>query len=199
MAITQEVLDQLTAEDLDLIAGTDIGTTYLNSKLDSARSRAVETYKAGKGKELIDLEVEKAKNTLRAELEAQYNPQKSPAELKIEELERKLLEREKAESEKAMQLLITSEGTKAGIPADILNFVAPTIISDDDTKTLENLTNFKVLWEKGINSGVDNKFKEKGKTPGGRVPGKTDDFKTAMKNGDRKSALRALMNSSSTL
>lgn len=196
MAITQEVLDQLTAEDLDLIAGTEVGTTYLNSKLDSARSKAVETYKAGKGKELIDTEIEKAKATLRAELEAKYNPQKSPAELKIEELERKLLEREKAEAEKAMQLLITSEGTKAGIPAEILNFVAPTIISEDNDKTLENLTNFKVLWEKGITSGVDNRFKEKGKEPGGRVPGKTDDFKRAMKNGDRRSALRALMDES---
>ncbi len=197
MAITQEVLDQLTAEDLDTIVGTEIGTTYLNSKLDSARSKAVETYKAGKGKELIDVEVEKAKSTLRAELEAKYNPQKSPAELKIEELERKLLEREEAETKKAMELLITSEGTKAGIPADILSFVAPTIISENDTKTLENLTNFKVLWEKGINSGVDNKFKEKGKTPGGRVPGKKDDFKNAMKNGDKRAALRALMNGSS--
>lgn len=196
MAISQEVLDQLTSEDLDAIIGTEIGTTYMTSKLDSARSKAVETYKAGKGKELIDSEVEKAKTSLRAELEAQYNPTKSPAELKIEELERKLLEREQAETQKALQLLVANEGTKAGIPADMLGFVSQSIIAEDDTKTLENLTNFKVLWEKSINSGIDNKFKEKGKTPGGRVPGKTDSFRQAMKNGDRRSALRAIMNES---
>lgn len=193
MAIEKEVLEQLTAEDMDLIIGTEVGTGYLNSKLDSARSKAVETFKAGKMLEHIETAKKEATDALRAELEKKYNPQKSPAELKIEELERKLNEREQAENKKALELLITTEGTKAGIPADVLGFVAPNLMADDNDKTLENLTNFKVVWENAMNSSIDKKFKDAGKEKKKGQSGSTDAFRKALKDNDNKRAVKALL------
>ena len=193
MAISPEVLEQLTAEDLDVIIGTEIGTGYLNSKLDSARSKAVETFKSGKMLEHIETVKKETETTLRAELEKKYNPQKSPAELKIEELERKLLEREKAESKKAMELLIANEGSKAGIPTDLLGYVSHSIMADDEEKTLENITNFKVVWENAMNSSIDKKFKEAGKEKRKTIGGKEDDLKKALKEKDTKKAVRSLL------
>ena len=193
MAIEKEVLEQLTAEDMDLIIGTEVGTGYLNSKLDSARSKAVETFKAGKMLEHIETAKKEATDALRAELEKKYNPQKSPAELKIEELERKLNEREQAENKKALELLITTEGTKAGIPADVLGFVAPNLMADDNDKTLENLTNFKVVWENAMNSSIDQKFKDAGKEKKKGQSVSTDAFRKALKDNDNKRAVKALL------
>ena len=129
MAISEEVLNQLTQEDIELVMNTETGTSYMNSKLDSARSKAVETFKSGKMLEYVETAKKEATEGLRAELEKKYNPQKSPAELKIEELERKLIEREQAESRKAMELLIANEGAKAGIPTDLLSYMSSSIIS----------------------------------------------------------------------
>lgn len=193
MAISQEVLDQLTAEDLDLIAGTETGTAYMNSKLDSARSKAVETFKAGKMLEHIETAKKEATDALRTELEKKYNPQKSPAELKIEELERKLLEREQAESKKAMELLISNEGAKAGIPTDLLGYMSASIIGDTEEKTLENMTNLKVVWDNAMASSIDKKFKEAGKEKRKTPGGKEDDMKRALKEKDTKKAIRSLL------
>lgn len=193
MAISQEVLDQLTAEDLDLIAGTETGTAYMNSKLDSARSKAVETFKAGKMLEHIETAKKEATDALRTELEKKYNPQKSPAELKIEELERKLLEREQAESKKAMELLISNEGAKAGIPTDLLGYMSASIIGDTEEKTLENMTNLKVVWDNAMASSIDKKFKEAGKEKRKVPGGKEDDMKKALKEKDTKKAIRSLL------
>lgn len=193
MAIAPEILESLTVEDVELIAGTEVGTSFLNSKLDSARSKAVETFKSGKMLEHIEAVKKETATTLRAELEKKYNPQKSPAELKIEELERKLLEREKAESKKAMELLIANEGSKAGIPTDLLGYVSHSIMADDEEKTLENITNFKVVWENAMNLSIDKKFKEAGKEKRKTIGGKEDDLKKALKDKDTKKAVRSLL------
>ena len=163
MAISEEVLNQLTAEDMELIAGTTAGTSFMNSRLDSARSKAVEAFKSGKMLEHIETAKKEATDSLRAELEKKYNPQKSPAELKIEELERKLIEREQAETKKAMELLVANEGSKAGIPAELLSYMSSSIISETEDKTLENMTNLKVVWDNAMNSSIEKKFKDAGK------------------------------------
>lgn len=193
MAISQEVLEQLTAEDLDLIAGTETGTAYLNSKMDSARSKAVETFKAGKMVEYVETAKRETEAAVKAELEKKYNPQKSPAELKIEELERKLIEREEAESRKAMELLITNEGTKAGIPTDLLGYMSSSIIADTEEKTLENITNLKVVWDNAMSSSIEKKFKEAGKEKRRTPAGREDELKKAIKEKDTKRAIRSLL------
>ena len=193
MAISEEVLSQLTAEDIDAIVGTEVGTTYLNSKLDSARSKAVQTFKEGKMLEYVETAKKEATEGLRAELEKKYNPQKSPAELKIEELERKLIEREQAEIRKAMELLITNEGAKAGIPTDLLSYMSASIIGETEDKTLENMTNLKVVWESAMNSSIEQKFKEAGKDKRRNPAGKEDTMKKALKEKDTKKAIRSLL------
>lgn len=193
MAISEEVLSQLTQEDIEVIAGTEIGTAYLNSKLDSARSKAVETFKSGKMLEYVETARKEATEGLRAELEKKYNPQKSPAELKIEELERKLIEREQAENKKAMELLIANEGSKAGIPTELLSYMSASIISDSEDKTLENMTNLKVVWESAMNSSIEQKFKEAGKDKRRTPSGKEDAMKKALKEKDTKKAIRSLL------
>ena len=193
MAISEEVLNQLTAEDMELIAGTQAGTNYMNSKLDSARSKAVETFKAGKMLEHIETAKKEATDALRADLERKYNPQKSPAELKIEELERKLIEREQAESRKAMELLVANEGSKAGIPTELLSYMSSSIISDTEDKTLENMTNLKVVWDNAMNSTIEQKFKDAGKDKRRTPAGKEDTMKKALKEKDTKKAIRSLL------
>ena len=193
MAISEEVLSQITHEDMELIMGTETGTNFMNSKLDSARSKAVETFKSGKMLEYVETAKKEATEGLRAELEKKYNPQKSPAELKIEELERKLIEREQAENKKAMELLIANEGSKAGIPSELLSYMSASIISDSEDKTLENMTNLKVVWESAMNSSIEQKFKEAGKDKRRTPSGKEDAMKKALKEKDTKKAIRSLL------
>lgn len=193
MAISEEVLSQITHEDMELIMGTETGTNFMNSKLDSARSKAVETFKSGKMLEYVETAKKEATEGLRAELEKKYNPQKSPAELKIEELERKLIEREQAENKKAMELLIANEGSKAGIPSELLSYMSASIISDSEDKTLENMTNLKVVWESAMNSSIEQKFKEAGKDKRRTPSGKEDSMKKALKDKDTKKAIRSLL------
>ena len=193
MAISEEVLSQITHEDMELIMGTETGTNFMNSKLDSARSKAVETFKSGKMLEYVETAKKEATEGLRAELEKKYNPQKSPAELKIEELERKLIEREQAENKKAMELLIANEGSKAGIPSELLSYMSASIISDSEDKTLENMTNLKVVWESAMNSSIEQKFKEAWKYKRRTPSGKEDAMKKALKEKDTKKAIRSLL------
>lgn len=193
MAISEEILNQLTPEDMELIVGTETGTNFMNSKLDSARSKAVETFKSGKMLEYVETAKKEATEGLRAELEKKYNPQKSPAELKIEELERKLIEREQAETRKAMELLITNEGAKAGIPTELLGYMSSSIIADTEDKTLENMTNLKVVWDNAMNSSIEQKFKEAGKDKRRTPAGKEDTLKRALKENDTKKAIRSLL------
>lgn len=193
MAISEEVLNQLTAEDMELIAGTTAGTSFMNSRLDSARSKAVEAFKSGKMLEHIETAKKEATDSLRAELEKKYNPQKSPAELKIEELERKLIEREQAETKKAMELLVANEGSKAGIPAELLSYMSSSIISETEDKTLENMTNLKVVWDNAMNSSIEKKFKDAGKDKRRTPGGKEDEMKKALKDRDSKRAIRSLL------
>ena len=193
MAINEEVLSQLTAEDMETIAGTEVGTAYLNSKLDSARSKAVETFKSGKMLEYVETAKKEATEGLRAEFEKKYNPQKSPAELKIEELERKLIEREQAENKKAMELLIANEGSKAGIPTELLSYMSSSIMADTEDKTLENMTNLKVVWENAMSNSIEQKFKEAGKDKRRNPAGKEDTMKKALKDKDTKKAIRSLL------
>lgn len=193
MAISEEILNQLTPEDMELIVGTETGTNFMNSKLDSARSKAVETFKGGKMLEYVETAKKEATDALRAELEKKYNPQKSPAELKIEELERKLIEREQAESRKAMELLVANEGSKAGIPTELLSYMSSSIISDTEDKTLENMTNLKVVWDNAMNSTIEQKFKDAGKDKRRTPAGKEDTMKKALKEKDTKKAIRSLL------
>ena len=68
-------LNKLTADDISSILAGEVGKVYMQSHDDSVRSRAVETYKNGKGKEAIEkarLEgIEEGKNGKKKTLVAQ--------------------------------------------------------------------------------------------------------------------------------
>ena len=190
MAIPQEVKEQITVEDIEtLINEREDLTNWNNSRLDSERSKAVNSFMTNTMPSHIEKAVKEKEEAIRAEL----NPKKSPAEIEIENLKRRLDEKELAEKNAKLETLIIAETSKAGVPTEILDFVKPSLLGQSEEDVLEKLTNFKVVWDKVSEKVIDADMNKSKRTPGQKARGKIDSFDNAMKTGDTRTALRSLL------
>ena len=189
--ITEEIKNEITVEDIEsLINERDDFMKWNNSRIDSAVSKGVEAFKTKTMPKEIENAVSKAKEDFMREL----NPQKTPAELKIEALERKLQEKEEADKRKDLEVLITNETAKASIPQAIVDFVKPSLLtSSDRDECLSKLTDFKVVWGDVAKDIINSDYKVNGTTPKKSTKGKVDDFDSSLTKGDTKKALRSLL------
>lgn len=99
--------------DFENFAKTDANAKkYIDSYADTRVSQGIETFKSGKMQELINQEVDK-----------RTGKKKTPVELKIEELTKKLEEQEaaavSAKNETKVRNLLSSKFKEAQIPADV--------------------------------------------------------------------------------
>lgn len=191
MAIPEEIKKDITTEDLEsLINEREDFTKWNQSRIDSAVSKGVEAFKTKTMPKEIELAVSKAKE----EFIKESNPQKTPAELKIEALEKKLQEREEADRVKDLEVLIATETAKAKIPQQMIDFIKPSLLSvKDKDECLNKLTDLKVVWGDVAKDLIESDYKLNGTDPKKKVKGKQDDFNKAMEKGDSKRALRALL------
>ena len=193
MAIPEEIKSEITVEDIEsLISEREDLTSWNNSRLDSERSKAVDSFMKNTMPTHINNAIVKAEESFKEKYSGA--PKKTPAELKIEELQKEM---EAIKNEKRMaelDSLITSEASKAKIPSKLLDVVKPSLLNASNTEEcLEKLTDFKVIWGDVAKELVENDYKTNGTNPKKSAKGKMNEFDTAINNGDSKKALRALL------
>ena len=134
-------LSKITADDIGTILTGEVGKAYMQSHDDSVRSRAVETYKNGKGKEAIE------KARLEGIEEGKNGKKLTPEQIELKELKDKIA---KMEAEKLQSELIKANSQKLkdkGLDEGLAKYVK----EDSDIDYFESL----------IATIVDSKVKEK--------------------------------------
>lgn len=191
MAIPEEVKKDITVEDIEgLISEREDLSKWNNSRIDSATSKAIDSFM----KNTMPTHIEKAVSKAKEDFIKESNPQKTPAELKIEALEKKLQERDEADKRKDLEVLITNETAKAKIPQQMVDFIKPSLLSaSDKEECLNKLADLKVVWGDVAKDLIESDYKVNGTEPKKKIKGKTDDFEKAIEKGEAKKALRALL------
>ena len=115
---------------------------YYQSSLDSGIGKGVASFKEKTLPKIIEEEVKKASNK-----------NKTPQELKIEELEQKLAQMEKDRVKAEMSSKYTKVLTEKGLSTDLLDF----ILGADDETTEKNIDTINNI----INNSVSSRVKEK--------------------------------------
>ena len=128
------------------------GVRWLDSEKDKHSSKSLETWKSNNLESIIEEEVNKR------------NPQETPEQKRIRELEEKIAETEQAAKRDKLLNKAVSVASEKGLPTDIVSF----FVGEDEDTTVQNLESFKEKYDAAIQSQIDAKFKENGRdVPGG--------------------------------
>ena len=126
-------LTKLTADDISTILNGEVGKVYIQSHDDSVRSRAVETYKNGKGKEAIE------KARLEGIEEGKNGKKKTPEMERIEQLEKQLAEANAQATRNATNSAIGKILESKKLPSELIEFVYGDGKEDTYTKNIETI------------------------------------------------------------
>lgn len=133
-----------TDEFKNLLTTNEAIKGYMTSRDDSIRSSAVETFKSGKMKELIDKEVEEAKNG-----------KKTPEQERIEELEKQFAESQAQIQRQNTINKYTGILKEKGLPTELVDFV----YGDGKEETIDkNIETLGTVFTSAIDSGVKSKL-----------------------------------------
>ena len=141
-------LSKLTADDISTILAGEVGKVYIQSHDDSVRSRAVETYKNGKGKEAIE------KARLEGIEEGKNGKKKTPEMERIEQLEKQLAEANEQATRNATNTAIGKILESKKLPSELIDFVYGDGKEETYTKNIETI-------EKIINDTTNNNMQTK--------------------------------------
>lgn len=148
-------LGELSAVSPDKVKGflnTDEGKRLIQPDLDRYHNKSLESWKSNNLESIIEEEVKKR------------NPEKTPEQLKIEELEKKI---EKAEKDRIRGELVNKAfkvADEKSLPKDVIDF----FIGENEDATLENLEKFEQSYTTALQKAVDERFKAGGReVPGG--------------------------------
>ena len=141
-------LSKLTADDISTILAGEVGKVYIQSHDDSVRSRAVETYKNGKGKEAIE------KARLEGIEEGKNGKKKTPEMERIEQLEKQLAEANEQATRNATNSAIGKILESKKLPSELIDFVYGDGKEETYTKNIETI-------EKIINDTTNNNMQTK--------------------------------------
>lgn len=136
-----------TVEGVEGFLDTDAGKKLLQPRLDQNFTKGLNTWK------------EKNLDTLIAAEVAKRNPSKTPAEIALEELQKKFDDSEKARSHEKLMNQAIKQANDKGLPVDLLEF----FVSDDEESTTSNLGKLEETYNKAVQTAVENKFKENGR------------------------------------
>ena len=133
-----------TDEFKNLLTTNEAIKGYMTSRDDSIRSSAVETFKSGKMKELIDKAVEEAKNG-----------KKTPEQERIEELEKQFAESQAQIQKQNTINKYTGVLKEEGLPTELVDFV----YGDGKEETIDkNIETLGTVFTSAIDSGVKSKL-----------------------------------------
>lgn len=138
-------LSKLTTDEFkNLLTTNEAIKGYMTSHDDSIRSSAVETFKNGKMKELIDKAVEEAKNG-----------KKTPEQERIEELEKQFAESQAQIQRQNTINKYTGILKEKGLPTELVDFV----YGDGKEETIDkNIETLGTVFTSAIDSGVKSKL-----------------------------------------
>jgi polyhydroxyalkanoate synthesis regulator phasin len=147
-------LGELSAVSADKVKGflnTDEGKRLIQPDLDRYHNKSLESWKTNNLESIIEEEVRKR------------NPEKTPEQLKIEELEKKIQDAENARIRGELVNKAFKVADEKALPKDVIDF----FIGENEEKTLENLSKFEETYTAALQKAVDERFK----TGGREVPG----------------------------
>lgn len=149
-------LGELSAVSADKVKGfldTEEGKKIVQPKLDAHFTKSLETWKTNNLETLINDEVNKR------------NPGKSPEQIKIEELTKKIEDAEKARNREALVNKALKVAKEKNLPDGVIDF----FIGENEEGTIANLAKLEEEYTKAVQAAVDIKFKENGRivTTGG--------------------------------
>ncbi|MGX2958038.1 DUF4355 domain-containing protein [Peribacillus sp. JNUCC 23] len=153
-------LGELSAVSADKVKGfldTDEGKRLVQPKLDAHFTKGLETWKTNNLETLITDEVNKR------------NPQKTPAEIEVEKLRKEIEGERKARNRETLVNKALKVAKEKNLPDGIIDF----FIGEDEDGTTSNLSKLEEEYTKAVQTAVDAKFKEHGRSiePGGGNPG----------------------------
>ena len=126
-------LSKITADDIGTILTGEVGKAYMQSHDDSVRSRAVETYKNGKGKEALE------KARLEGIEEGKNGKKKTPEMERIEQLEKQLAEANAQALKNSTNSAIGKILESKKLPSELIEFVYGDGKEDTYTKNIETI------------------------------------------------------------
>lgn len=158
-AFAQHIFNSLEKGDLSAAATANAAVkSELDSEKDKHSGTALETWKAINLDSLVEEELKKR------------NPDKTPAELELEKLRKQFEDSEKARVREGLKNKALEIASEKGLPKGVLDF----FIAEDEEKTLANLATLETEVSAAIQAGVDAKFKQNGRNPGGGSGGGKD-------------------------
>jgi hypothetical protein len=140
-------LKQPTAEDVEGFLDSAEGKKLLQPRLDQNFTKGLNTWKEKNLQKLIDEAVKEA------------NPDETPEQKRIRELEEKIANTEKESQREKLLNKAVSHASEKGLPTDIVSF----FIGEDEETTLTNLGTFEEKYTAALNKAVDEKFKSGGR------------------------------------
>jgi hypothetical protein len=141
-------LSKPTVEGVKGFLDTEEGKKLIQPKLDSHFTKGLETWKTNNLDKLIDEEVKKR------------NPSKTPEQLELEKLRKEIEDERKARNRETLVNKALKVAKEKNLPDGIIDF----FIADDEETTLTNLTKLEEDYSKAVQSAVEAKFKESGRS-----------------------------------
>lgn len=128
----------------------------LDSEKDKHHNTALETWKQNHLQKLID------------EAVAKSNPQETPEQKKIRELEERIAAKEEAEKRAALKAQALGYATEKGFDAKFANKWVERFLGDDENVTTQTLDNFKADLDAIVQAQVEETLKKNARSvPGG--------------------------------
>ncbi|MCJ0932931.1 DUF4355 domain-containing protein [Virgibacillus halodenitrificans] len=140
-------LRQPTREDVEGFLDSDEGKKLLQPRLDQNFTKGLNTWKEKNLQKLIDDAVKEA------------NPDETPEQKRIRELEEKIQQTEKESQREKLMNKAVKQASEKGLPTDIVSF----FIGEDEESTMNNLGTFEEKYNAAITKAVDEKFKAGGR------------------------------------
>lgn len=141
----------LTADAVKTFLDTSEGKKVLQPKLDTHFTKGLETWKTNNLDALVDEEVKKR------------NPDETPEQKRIRELEEKLHKQEKESKLSKLKETALKHATKQGLDSSFASKYIERFLGDDETATTTLLDELKSDLDGIVKTQVEAKFKENGR------------------------------------
>lgn len=151
-------LSAVSAEKVEGFLDTKEGKTLLQPRLDQNFTKGLNTWKDKNLQKLIDDGVKAA------------NPDETPEQKRIRELEDKIANAEKESTREKLLNKAVAHASEKGLPTDI----APFFLGEDEETTMTNLGTLEEKYNAALQAAVDEKFK----TGGRKIDGGGNDDKS---------------------
>lgn len=152
-------------EVVDGFLKTETGRNYLQPELDRFFSKGLESWKVNNLDKIVSERV------------AELNPQETPEQRRIRELEEKLSRQEMGRKEEQLKNLSIKTLSEKGMPTSIAEYLR----ADTEEGVRNTINNLEIEWTLALDTAVTNRFKEQGKTPKNSTQANTSDSMTKEK------------------